>query len=185
MNKVQKYVFIGFTMAITSFILLTFGNHAFGIEYKNYTSEKYGIQFEYPSNWELTEKTSRFDEGPDIQIKSGTNRFDIYRYNNAENDLGTLEVGTASDNVLNGLMSTYDLNAKIIEDPSYIFLDGYRAQTFLISVEKDGMKGGHQNWTVIVGNHAFQIINLELANEFDSLENSDIRNHFIDSLKFR
>jgi hypothetical protein len=47
-----------------------------------------------------------------------------------------------------------------------------------------GYKVGHQNWTVIVGNHAFQIINLESATDFDTQENTEICNHFIDSLKF-
>src|SRR5215203_4362090 len=69
MNKVQQFVLTGFTMAITSIFLMTIGNHAFAIEYKNYTSEKYKIKFYYPSDWTVTEKTSRFDSGVDISIE--------------------------------------------------------------------------------------------------------------------
>jgi hypothetical protein len=46
MNKVQKFVLIGFTMVITSIILLTVGNHASAVEYTHYQNEKYGIQFD-------------------------------------------------------------------------------------------------------------------------------------------
>ena len=34
----------------------------------NYSSGLYQIQFQYPSAWELNEKTSRFDEGTDISV---------------------------------------------------------------------------------------------------------------------
>jgi hypothetical protein len=49
MNKVQKFVLIGFTMVITSIILLTIGNYASAIEYSNYMNNKYGIKFDYPN----------------------------------------------------------------------------------------------------------------------------------------
>ena len=49
MNGVQKSIVLtGFTMAITSIILLTIGNHAFAIEY---TNEKCGISINYPKDW--------------------------------------------------------------------------------------------------------------------------------------
>jgi hypothetical protein len=50
MNKVQKFVLIGFTMAITSIILLTIGNTAFAIEY---TNEKCGVSIQYPKDWQV------------------------------------------------------------------------------------------------------------------------------------
>jgi len=48
----QSIVLLSLTISFTiSFIVLV--NHAFGIEYKNYTSEEHGIQFQYPTNWTL------------------------------------------------------------------------------------------------------------------------------------
>jgi len=38
------------------------------IQYTNYTSDKYQIKFQYPSDWILKEKTNRFEEGSDISI---------------------------------------------------------------------------------------------------------------------
>ena len=48
MNKVKKFVLIGFTMAITSIILVTIGNNALAIEY---TNEKCVISINYPKDW--------------------------------------------------------------------------------------------------------------------------------------
>jgi len=51
MNGVQKSIVLtGFTMAITSILLLTIGNHAFAIEY---TNEKCGIALNYPKDWKV------------------------------------------------------------------------------------------------------------------------------------
>ena len=48
----QSIVLLSLTISFTiSFIVLV--NHAFGIEYKNYTSEEHGIQFQYPTKWTL------------------------------------------------------------------------------------------------------------------------------------
>jgi hypothetical protein len=40
-------------------------NYVYTVEYTTYTSEKHGIQFEYPFEWELIEKTSRSAEDLD------------------------------------------------------------------------------------------------------------------------
>lgn len=49
MNNIQKsIIFSGFTIIITSIILLTIGNYIFALEYSKYTNNKYGIEFDYP-----------------------------------------------------------------------------------------------------------------------------------------
>jgi hypothetical protein len=51
MNGVQtSIVLTGFTMAITSIILLTIGNYAFAIEYQH---EKCGVSIQYPKDWKV------------------------------------------------------------------------------------------------------------------------------------
>jgi hypothetical protein len=64
MNGVQKpIVLTGFTLAITSIILLTIGNLVFAIEY---TNEKCGVSVKYNEKWDVensdlkTEKTRSF-----------------------------------------------------------------------------------------------------------------------------
>ena len=68
MNSVQQLiVLIGFTMAITSIILLTIENPAFAIEYIN---EKCGVSLQYPEGW--TGEDSAF-VSKDITVKSLAN----------------------------------------------------------------------------------------------------------------
>jgi hypothetical protein len=50
MNKVQKFVLIEITMAITFSMVLTIGNPAFGIEY---TNEKCGVSIPYHKDWQV------------------------------------------------------------------------------------------------------------------------------------
>ena len=51
MNGVQKSIVLsGFTMAITSILLLTIGNNAFALEY---TNEQCGVSIQYNEDWQV------------------------------------------------------------------------------------------------------------------------------------
>ena len=56
---IQKFVLIGFTMAITSIVLITVGNNAFAIEY---TNEKCGVSIQYPEEWEVENQDYKNDK---------------------------------------------------------------------------------------------------------------------------
>ena len=51
--------------ALLSIFMITLLDTAFAQQqqFTTYKSEKYGIQFQYPVDWTIKEKTSRFDEG--------------------------------------------------------------------------------------------------------------------------
>jgi hypothetical protein len=186
MNKTPKsIVLLGFTISITLLFMITVENTSFAIEYKNYTSEKYGIQFEYPSNWTVAEKASRFDTG-DITIKSGTNHFYIYYFNDLETVSRWADVEKATPM---WLRSEHNLREDIkmtIETPSYLTIDKKKAGTFLLALnlKQSGLEAAQQFWLVSLGDRIYQIINMELTSNFDSPENTEIRNHFINSIKF-
>ena len=85
MIKVQKFVLIGFTMAITSIILLlTIGNPAFAIEY---TNEKCGISINYPKDWKAEDVDYKIegmrpivDFSPDSDNQVSIDLWDISDY---------------------------------------------------------------------------------------------------------
>ena len=156
MSKLLIFVIpVILSVLVTSiFLLLTVGNNAFAIEYTNYISEKYGIQFEYPSDWTVTERTSRFDIG-DIKIESGSLTFFI--------------------------IDRHEHYRTTVEYPSYITIDSLKAGTYLVSLTYNAAL---QQWFVLVGNYMYQIMDFEPINDFDSPENTEIRNHFINSIKF-
>ncbi|RPJ32455.1 MAG: hypothetical protein EHM25_00810 [Nitrosopumilales archaeon] len=45
-------------------------NGSFALQFTDYTSEKYQIQFQYPSDWLIKEKANRSDEGAEIDISN-------------------------------------------------------------------------------------------------------------------
>ena len=191
MNKVQKFVLVGFTTAITSIILLTIGNNAFAVEYTNYTSEKYKIQFEYPSDWTVTEKTSRFDSGVDIKIEPSSvlkGYFTIiFGDDDLVTDFGASNLEAAVYKFLEGqTRGSYDV--KIIEKPSFITIDNQKTGTYLITLEekyeKYPTKLASQHWLTFVGERGYLIGNTALTSNFDTPENTEIRDHIIKSIKF-
>ena len=189
MKRVQESIVLtGFTMAIASIFLMAIGNQAFAIEYITYTSEKYKIQFEYPSDWTVTEKTSRFDVAHDIKVMSGPSSFSIEHYDDKESIKWASNIESATEDLLISFpfyMSIFDIST--IEDPSYLTIDGQKAGTFLVLMKDKSdsrLKVANQQWIVSAGDRSYQITNMLPATDFDSPENTEIRNHFINSIKF-
>ena len=133
MNQIRKsFILLGFVIA---FILMVFSiteNYVFAIEFTNFTSEKYGIEFTIPNNWNINEK-SRFDDGADISIRSPINeRMNIVI--SSEHDEYNLQDFTEAGLELATRKS--DKIYKIIEDPSIRTIDNIEIGTFLIT-QKD------------------------------------------------
>jgi hypothetical protein len=192
MNKVQQLIVLaGLAAFVTSITLFTSENDAFAIQFSNYTSEKYGIQFEYPSDWELTEKISRFDSGADIDITSnGTTSISmLYGDDGLEYGYGSADIETATLKFYNDLIDlAFGYEFKSIEKPSFITIDGQKTGTFLFTMEekyKDvSPKLAVQQWITFVGDIGYSFTFTALTGSFDNPENMEIRDHFIKSLKF-
>jgi hypothetical protein len=187
----QSIVLLSLTISFTiSFIVL--GNHAFGIEYKNYTSEEHGIQFQYPTNWKLNEKSSNLDSFPDIEISSDSNSHEkIYLFHKDPvlNYFETSNIEEAIELSLEayktGMIDNY---VTVIKQPSSLTIDGHKAGTFAITIQNKYINSepimGLQDWTVFVENHGYVLGFKGFSNKFDSLDNMDIRNHLISSIRF-
>ena len=191
MNKVQKIVLLGFTTVITSIILLATGSYVFAVEFANYTSEKYKIQFEYPSDWTVTEKTSRFESGEDISINApalSKGSFKImYGDEDLVTDYGSSDIQTATYNLLESFTQGTK-EVRIIEKPSFTTIDTQKTGTFLITLEekyeKYPIKIAAQEWLTFVGDRGYIIGYVASTGSFDNQENIEIRDHFIKSIKF-
>ena len=55
-------LFTAFLIAVISSL-----DGSFALQYTNYTSDKYQIQFQYPSTWQIVEKGSLYED-PSIEI---------------------------------------------------------------------------------------------------------------------
>jgi hypothetical protein len=81
-----------------------------------------------------------------------------------------------------------DNYVNVIEHPSYLSIDGHKAGTFAITIQNKYEQSipmiGLQDWTVFVENHGYVLGFKGFSDKFDSMENIDIRNHFISSIRF-
>ena len=174
-----------------SFILIP-ENQTFGVEFTNYISEEHGIQFQYPTGWKINEKTSDLDSFPDIEISSdSTSQEKIYLFHK-DPILDYFETSNIEEATYfslkaykTGMMDNY---VNVSEPPSSLNIDGHKAVTFAITIQNKYEKSvpmiGLQDWTVFVENHGYVLGFKGFSDKFDSIENIDIRNHFISSIRF-
>jgi hypothetical protein len=163
------------------------------LNYTNHTSDRYQIQFQYPSDWELKEKTTRFDEGTSIAIqKIALDNYGLITIgwsNDTVTGFGSADFTTAFYKAFRDLLSLdYSRDSRVIEQPSFINIDGQKVGTFLITqkdkYEDDAETFGTQVWLVYVGDHGYLMSFYSPTRMFDSPENIEIRNNFLKSIKF-
>jgi hypothetical protein len=165
-------------------------DESYAVSYSNYTSDKYQIQFQYPTDWQLTEKKTRFDEGTDLQIQSFT-------YPNGQILIETVnltDTGSSSFNEFvydaykEAITTDYSKEYKVIEQPTFLTIDGQQAGTFLYTskdkYEENAVRVATQIWVVGVGDRAYLIWFTNTPSNFDKPEVTEIRDHFINSIKF-
>ena len=197
MTQLQKsiictsFVIIAALLSIFMFTLL---DTAFAQQqqFTTYKSEKYGIQFQYPVDWTIKEKTYRSDEGGgDITVRSPNllTMFGI-EYKDALSLFRTLDIKEAAKIMISILeASLFGFDVPIIEEPHLVTIDNKTAATAVIAAEEryynPPFKFLDQQWIVIIGSNAYLISYLDSpTNDFDSPSHTMIRNHFIKSIKF-
>ena len=196
MTQLQKsIIFTSFVIiaALLLIFLITLWDTAFAQQqqFTTYTSEKYGIQFQYPIGWTIKEKTSRFDEGGDITVRSPNllTMFGI-EYKDALSLFKTLDIKDAAKTMISILeASLFGFDVRIIEEPRLVTIDNKTAATAVIAAEEryydPPFKFLDQQWIVIIGNNAYLISYLDSPiDDFNSPSHAMIRDHFIKSIKF-
>ncbi len=172
------------------FFLPVLAPKTIALQYSNYTSDKYQIQLQYPTDWDVTEKQSRFDKGTDLKIQSASlpGGLMLMQYLNFTeepiSDFQTLLYQMYKSSIT----GDYSKEIKVIEQPSFMTIDGQRAGTFLYTTkdkyEEFAPKVGAQNWIVLTGNHGYLLSFSAVSNVVDDAQNIEIRDHFIKSINF-
>lgn len=178
---------LGFAIAMILIVLFTIGNgnYVYAVEYTTYTSEKHGIQFEYPFEWELIEKTSRSAEGPGIKI-THPDTIPIITINTMVSIPKTLQLEETLELWVEHARNSFE--TRIIETPSILKIDNQVAGTFVTTDkqkhEQDIPMITSQTWVIPLSNKDYMIIFGTIPENFDNPENIEIRKHFINSIKF-
>lgn len=167
-------------------------NGSFALQFTDYSSEKYQIQFQYPSDWLIKEKANRSDEGAQIDIsnkKIAAGKLRIHFYDDLLESFGTSNLDAAFTKFYSA--TTTDDNEyefKIIESPSFVTIDNQRTGSFLLMFkqknEVDPITGAVKYWITFVGNSGYKMEFMATPENFDTPDNIEIRDQFIESIVF-
>lgn len=200
MIQLKKPILICFSFLISAFfsifLIVLCENNAVAQQqhqqFAMYNSERYGIQFEYPVEWTLKEKTSKFDDGGDITVRSPDLRtmfgFDILDASSLFETSDIEDVAEAMIPILESSFFRFDVLT--IEEPHIVTIDNKTATTAIINaVEKynndNPLEIADQQWVVIIDNDAYLISFIDSPpDDFNSLSHTLIRDQFINSIKF-
>jgi hypothetical protein len=169
-------------------LFLTIDNQVLAVTFTNYTSDKYQIQFQYPSTWQLTERQNRFEEGVDIKVQGSTPYGMIMvQYVNLT-DLFGMDFTELFYDLYKEDIGAYDREIRVIEQPSFFNVDGQKAGTYLYTTkdkyEEYAIAMPIQKWIISVGDHGYFLAFSSSINAYDTPEIKQIRDTLIKSVKF-
>jgi hypothetical protein len=163
-------------------------NDSFALDYVNYTSTKFNVQFQYPTDWIQTEKITGRETGADISVFENSNRsgssFWITRGNNTE--IGSdLQMGV--ERIFKMLNESYGSNNyEIMVPASFVTIDGQITVTFIYSSRNKITETVYQIWLTYIGSKADYYL-LSFVAPLSSFNNPNIgeaRAQFIKTMKF-
>lgn len=188
----KRKLVIGAFILSNLIIFLPNINGSFALQFTDYTSEKYQIQFQYPSDWLIKEKANRSDEGAEIDIsnkKIAAGKLRIHFYDDLLESFGTTNLDAAFTKFYSA--TTADDNEyefKIIESPSFGSVDSQRTGSFLMTFKQkneiDPITGAVKYWITFAGNSGYKIEFMATPENFDTPDNIEIRDQFIESIIF-
>ena len=178
--------FLSFTLFIANI------NASFALQYTNYLSEKYQIAFQYPSDWTIKEKSNKLEEGTEIDVsnkKIGNGKIEIHFYDDLLEGFGSTDFEFAfSDFYKHRIMEDLNFEYKTIQPPSLLEIDGHKTGSFHIMFsqkdEIDPISGEVQYWITFVGENGYMIEFLSIPENFDTRDNTEMRDRFISSIDF-
>lgn len=178
--------FLSFTVFIPNV------NVSFGLQYTDYLSEKYQIAFQYPSNWTVEEKSNKLEEGTEIDVSDkeiGNGKIGIHFYDDLLEGFGSTDFDFAfSDFYKHRIAEDHKFEYKTIQPPSLLEIDGHKTGTFHILFsqkdEIDPVSGEVQYWITFVGEIGYMIEFLSIPENFDTSDNTEMRDRFISSIDF-
>jgi len=167
-------------------------NVSFGLQYTDYLSEKYQIAFQYPTDWTIKEKSNKIAEGTEIEVsdkKIGNGKIGIHFYNDLLEGFGSTDFDFAlSDFYKHRITDDLKFEYKTIQPPSLLEIDSHKTGSFHIMFsqkdEIDPISGEVQYWITFVGENGYMIEFLSIPENFDTPDNTEMRDRFISSIDF-
>ncbi len=154
-------------------------------QWKTHSDRTLGIEFQYPPNWEVKEKTNRFETGPDLTVEemSGFDSFGVTTVDDLSSDLVDAEFfASVGQNRLtegedNRLIEGVEEHTPIGGEEAYSF-------TYTQGSELDFLEAVQEAITVIHDDRGYIFAFTGTTSTFDDPENVEIRERVLGSLQF-
>jgi hypothetical protein len=199
MNNITKLAMIA-SFVIFASVLIFFAsiNNIFAVEYKTFTSEIWGIEFQYPDDWDLNYQVDKADNY--IAIINAEENIELHDINPNKNDdryvyitifdnIGQQNLRSFTESNMKQELEFYkqseDWTTNIIKTPTPIKIGNLQMGTYTLQEQDEDDNVIAQFWTTVKNNRGYSIEFSTQENIFNSPESTEIRDHFIKSLKFR
>ncbi len=179
----------------TSELSLSISGQQQNISWKTYSNDKFGFSVEYPSNWIIQEKTNRFEPGVSLTIKSNEDPTSSLYGQFIFTGSGPSPFSDITINTELGkkriIDNNFDINynRQLVEDVniSKYIIDGEKAGSFTYGDSSKAtnfaLSGSEVVNTIHNGNYyIFQFSSK--AQNFDDSQNTAIRTHMFNSIKW-
>ena len=183
-------------MIVASFVFLILFtlniSETLALKYANFTRDQYQIQFQYPSDWVLEEKANGLKEESEIDVsnkKIGTGEIAIHYYNDLLKSFNTPNFDHLFSDFYNERSSDNSrYEYRTVKPLSFFNVDGQKTGSFLVifkeKAQVDPIGVEVQYWITFVGNTGYVLEFLSTPENFNTSENLEIRDRFIQSINF-
>lgn len=160
--------------------------------YIPYSNSRLGISFEYPSDWKLTEKTSRFSSDADVEVSNGFNTFKFVDHKEAiDSGLEFADLEFLAETATNVLVKPPE--DRLIEgvDMKSYQIDGKETATFLYTTEFSfgesssfNLDYATQMFMVENDGKIYNLMYQDTVSKFDTPQSQEKMNHILNSFRF-
>ncbi len=162
-------------------------------EFTSYNNTEFGISFDYPSNWEVSEKTDRFDTAtPDVKVTSPDNFMNSFsflnHYETSDESLASIGLKETAESYADAFIDNPGfILIEDVNDSEYI-IDGNPTATFLFT-DPGNMYGsdkdiGNQFFMVGYDGKLYAMGYKNTVDNFDSSQSQEIMERIISSVRF-
>ncbi len=162
-------------------------------EFSSYNNTEFGISFDYPANWEISEKTDRFDTAtPDVKVTSPDNFMNSFsflnHYETSDESLASIGLKETAEGYSDAFIS--NPGSILIEDvnDSKYTIDRNPTATFLFtdpgSMYDSDKDIGNQFFMVEYDDKLYAVGYKNTVDNFDSPQSQEIMGRIISSFRF-
>jgi len=179
-----KSILLVSILALFAFVPGAYAQNSNISQWKTFTNAELGISFQYPGNWNLTQKNTSSELMPDIVVNNGSNYFNYIKPDSRiDNELSTV----GFEAIAQTFVDTYRGNGTIVQalDFNSTQIAGNPTATFAYSFGSNPLVIVSKVFLVNENQRIHTLTYNDLRSSFDSPSSQSTMNRIIDSFKFQ